>query len=151
MTAAHSDTNMLTHELALALVTQSPDAIVYSDTEGAIRVWNDAATRVFGFTAEQAVGESLDIIIPERFRKAHWKGFERALANRATKYAGEALATRSARSDGTKIYVELSFAIVLDADGEVVGVLSTARDITERYEEAQANRQRIQELEAALR
>ena len=103
MTAADPDTNMLTHELALALVIQSPDAIVYSDTEGIIRVWNDAATRVFGFTAEQALGESLDIIIPERLRKPHWKGFERALANRATKYAGKALATRSARSDGTRI------------------------------------------------
>jgi PAS domain S-box-containing protein len=102
---------------AEALVHQAPDAIVFADTSGVIRFWNAAATRVFGFSEEQAIGESLDLIIPERFREAHWNGFDRALEARVTKYAGQALATRSVRSDGVQIYVELSFSIVLDDDG----------------------------------
>lgn len=143
-------TNALNQQFASALVNQSPDAIIFSDPEGTIRVWNDAATRVFGFTSEEALGQNLDIIIPERFREGHWRGFERALNERATKYAGQALATRSARSDGTRIYVELSFAIVLDDDGEVLGALAHGRDVTERFEKERADRKRIQELEAAL-
>lgn len=144
------DNNILTHELVLALVQQSPDGSVFADREGVIRIWNDAATRVFGYPEEQAVGQSLDIIIPERFREAHWRGFNRALADRTTKYAGQALATRSARSDGTRIYVEMCFAIVLDANGEVLGVLSQVRDITQRFEDERASRKRLKELEDAL-
>jgi len=140
----------MNQELALALVRQSPDAVIFADIEGAIRVWNDAAVRIFGYTAEQAIGEMLDIVIPERFREAHWKGFERAVNDRATKYAGQSLATRSVRSDGAQIYVEMSFAVVLDSDDEVLGVVSLARDITERFEKDRADRKRMQELEEAL-
>ena len=139
---------MMTIEIADALVRQAPDAIVFADTGGVIRFWNAASTRIFGFTEEQAIGESLDLIIPERFREAHWKGFDRALQDRITKYAGQALATRSVRSDGVQIYVELSFAIVLGDDGKVLGAVSHARDITERFEQDRANRKRLQELEA---
>lgn len=137
-------------ELALALVHQSPDATVFADSDGTIRVWNDAARRVFGHTPQQAMGQNLDIIIPERFREAHWKGFRRAISERTTKYAGQALATRSVRSDGVQIYVEMSFSVVLDADGEVLGVLSQLRDITERFEKERADRKRLRELEEAL-
>jgi len=136
--------------LAELLVEQSPDAIVFADTTGAIRVWNAAAQRVFGFTRQDALGKNLDIIIPERFREAHWRGFERALAEGVTKYVGHSLPTRSLRSDGAQIYVELSFAIVLDASGVVLGASAHARDITERFEKERAQRKRLQELEKAL-
>lgn len=124
------------------LVEQSPDAIVFADTAGAIRVWNAAAERIFGFTKHDALGANLDIIIPERFREAHWRGFARALAEGATRYAGRSLPTRSMRSNGAQIYVELSFAIVLDANGVVMGALAHARDITERFEKERADRAR---------
>lgn len=140
----------MNHGVAAALVNQSPDAIVFSDIQGVIRVWNPAATRVFGFTEDEAVGQNLDIIIPERFREAHWKGFERAISNRKTKYSGQALATRSVHSDGTPIYVELSFSVVVDNKGEVLGALAHARDITERFEKDRENRKRMQALEAEL-
>jgi PAS domain S-box-containing protein len=132
------------------LLRQAPDAIIFADTGGVIRFWNSAATRVFGYSVEQAIGASLDIIIPERFREAHWKGFDRALEEAATKYAGQALATRATRSDGAQIYVELSFAIVVDDDGSVLGALSHARDITERFERDRERQKRIRDLEAAL-
>jgi PAS domain S-box-containing protein len=124
--------------LATLLVQQAPDAIIFSDPTGVIRVWNAAAQRIFGFPASDALGANLDLIIPERFREAHWRGFERALANRQTKYVGQALPTKSVRSDGTQIYVELSFAIILDANGDVSGALAHARDITERFKKERA-------------
>ncbi|MDA0365798.1 MAG: PAS domain S-box protein [Chloroflexi bacterium] len=129
--------------LAVLLVTQSPDAVIFADSDGLVRVWNDAAATLFGFTAEQALGQSLDLIVPERFRDAHWTGFRRALGDGDTKYRGQALATRAVKQDGSTIYVELSFAIVHGEDRAVIGALAHARDITERFlREREERRQR---------
>lgn len=133
--------------IAGPLVEQLPDAIIFSDVEGTIHVWNAAAERIFGFSRDEALGANLDIIIPERFREAHWRGFERALADKKTKYVGRSLPTRSHRKDGTQIVIEMSFAIVL-ADGNAIGALATARDITERFEKERADRKRLEALEA---
>ena len=133
---------------AEVLVEQAPDAMILADRDGLIRFWNAAAERVFGHAAEDAIGKSLDIIIPERFREAHWLGYERAMAAGDTKYRGRALPTRSERN-GEPIYVELSFAIVRDERGEVAGALCQARDITERFFEERALRARLRELEAS--
>ena len=130
----------LTPDLAAILVEQSPDAIIFADPQGTIRAWNEAATRVFGFSKETALGAKLDILIPERFLDAHQRGFERAIADGVTQYVGQALPTRSARADGTSIYVELSFAIILDGEAQVLGALAHARDITERFEKERAER-----------
>ena len=144
------DDSGLTGELAGPLVEQAPDGIIVSDLDGRIVVWNTAATRIFGHTAAAALGQSLDLIIPEQFRDAHWRGFNQAIERRATRYAGQALATRSAHSDGRVIYVELSFAMVFDAAGEMSAVSCHVRDITERFETERANRRRLRELEAQL-
>lgn len=127
------------------LIEQSPDAVIFADSAGIIRIWNTAAERIFGFTKSDALGANLNIIIPERLRDAHWRGFERALAERTTKYAGQALPTKAVRSDGSQIYVELTFAIVIDAKGDVLGALAHARDITKRFEKERADRQNLQE------
>jgi PAS domain S-box-containing protein len=132
------------------LVSQSPDAVIFADREGAIRVWNAAAERIFGHTAEAAIGQTLDLIVPERFREAHWTGFNRALEDGVTKYVRQSLATRSMRADGTAIYIELSFAIVLDAAGVATGALATARDITERFESDRTQRRHVEELETLV-
>lgn len=131
------------------LVEDSPDATIFADREGIIRVWNAAATRTFGHTSEAALGQSLDLIVPERFRDAHWSGYNRALADGVTKYVGQSLPTRSMRADGSAFYVELSFAIVLNAEGEAIGAMATARDITQRFEQEREQRRRITELEQA--
>ena len=135
------------HEL---LIEQSPDAIIFADSSGIIRIWSSAAERIFGFTKSDALGTNINIIIPERLRDAHWRGFERALAERTTKYAGQALPTKAVRSDGTQIYVEFSFAIVIDAKGDVLGALAHARDITKRFEKERVDRKHLQELEKLL-
>ena len=132
------------------LVGQAPDALIYADREGVIRVWNAAAERIFGFTAEAALGQNLDIIIPETLREAHWTGYDRALAAGDTKYRGQTLPTKALKADGSTMYVELSFAIVHGADDAVVGAMAQARDITERFERDRAARRRLRELQEAL-
>jgi PAS domain S-box-containing protein len=134
-------------ELASWLIEQSPDATIYSDKEGLIRLWNTAAEKMFGFSAEQALGQSLDIIIPETLRKMHWRGFDAAIAAGVTKHSGKPMATKALRADGSEFYTEMGFALVFNEQGEVVGTMAQARDISERYEKERADRLRLRELE----
>jgi PAS domain S-box-containing protein len=137
-------------ERAVLLFEQAPDAVVFADRDGIIREWNDAAAAIFGHACEEAVGQTLDLIVPERFREAHWRGYNRALSDGDTKYRGQAMPTRSVRKDGETIYVELTFAIVHDAAGVVIGALAHARDITERWAREREQRDRLRELEQQL-
>ncbi len=121
-------------ELANWLVQQSPDATIYSDKQGDIRVWNAAAEKMFGFSAEQALGQNLDLIIPERLRRMHWRGFNAAIAAGVTKHSGKPMPTKALRADGSEFYTEMGFALIFNDQGEVVGTVAQARDITERYE-----------------
>lgn len=113
--------------LNAALLAQAPDAMVYCDLQGTIQLWNQAATAMFGHEAGHALGRSLDIIIPERFRAAHWAGFERAVSTGVARYHGQVLTTRAEHADGRKLYVDLAFSMIRDASGAVIGVLATAR------------------------
>lgn len=133
-----------------ALIEQLPEALIVADREGRIVNWNAAAVRVFGYPAGAAIGQLLDIVIPDDLREAHWRGFRRAVEERSTQYEGRAVPTRAVRGDGVTIYVELAFAIVTSDHDEVL-VVATARDITERFERERANRRRLRELEAAQR
>lgn len=135
---------------AARLLAQVPDAVIFADLDGVIRTWNAAAQRVFGHSEADAVGQTLDLIVPERFREAHWGGWERAIQDRITKYVGQSLPTRSMNAAGEQITVELSFAIVLDEAGASVGALATARDISERWDRDRATRNQLKELEAEL-
>lgn len=137
-------------ELASWLIEQSPDAMIYSDIQGRVRVWNAAASKMFGFSAEQAIGQSLDIIIPDKLRKAHWRGFDAAIAAGVTKHSGKPMPTKALRADGSEFYTEMGFALIFNNQGEVVGTVAQARDITERFEKGRAERQRLQELEKRL-
>jgi len=115
-----------------AIVEQAPDAVVFADRDGLIRVWNRAAEAVFGYTAGEVIGKSLDLIIPERLRAAHWEGFRRAIESGRTKHSGKAMTTRSMHKDGGKLYLDVSFGLVRDAAGEVVGALAIGRPSTGR-------------------
>lgn len=130
------------------VVEQLPDAVIVSDRHGVIQAWNRAAEALFGFAAAEAIGQSLDLIIPERFRKAHWDGFHQAVANGRTRLGSQVRTTRSAHKEGYKLYVDLSFGLVTDATGAVVGATAVARDCTARYEADKALRKRLAELEA---
>ena len=138
-------------ELLALIEEQAPDAIIFAGLDGNIALWNPAAAEMFGHSAEDAMGKSLDMIIPEQFREAHWKGYERALAAGETKYRGQSLPTRAVKADGESFYIELSFAIVHGADGAVIGALAHARNIHERFETDRANRRKMREMEEELK
>src|SRR5512135_3309512 len=91
------------------IVDQAPDAIIVADRQGLIQIWNQAAADIFGFRPDEAIGQSLDIIIPEHLRQAHWKGFEAAVAAGVTKHGRAALKTRATHKTGQKVYVSLAF------------------------------------------
>ena len=110
-----------------------PGSIVFADRRGAMRVWNRSAETIFGYSAAEGVGGNLDVIIPERFRAAHRKGFERAIDTGATKYGGRVLTTRSIRKDGRKLYLDLSFSILTDPAGQATGAVAIARDCTDNH------------------
>ena len=129
----------MTHEienanlnLFQAIVEQAPDAIIFADRSGAIRVWNRGAETVFGYCAAEILGHNLDVIIPEQLRSAHWEGFRRAIDTGQTKYGNRVLTTRSVHKNGARLYLDMSFGLVSDAAGAVLGALAVARDCTAR-------------------
>lgn len=129
---------------------QAADAIIFADRDGAIQVWNRGAESVFGYSPDEVVGNSLDVIIPERLRRAHWEGFHRAIETGQTKYGNRVLTTRSVHKDGSKLYLDLSFALVRDQAGAVAGSLAIGRDCTARYGADSILRARVLELEQKL-
>lgn len=145
-----NNTSTLDLALSKAIVDQAPDAVIFADHGGLIRVWNSGAERIFGHAAADVIGGPLDIIIPERMLQAHNKGFDHAVATGEMKYVNKVLTTRSMHKDGSKIYIDMSFGMVRDEEGKILGALAVARDITERFNNESAQRVRIAELEKAL-
>jgi|SRR5690606_6598694 len=129
-------------KLAEWIIQQSADALIYADRSGKIRRWNSAASQLFGFEAEDAMGASLDIIIPEHLQAAHWAGFEAAMASGQTRLDGRPTLTRAMHKTGRKLYVEMTFAVVKDDTGAAVGSVAMARDVTERVEKEKAARRK---------
>lgn len=122
------------------IVAEVNDALIYIDAGGIIRVWNRQAAAVFGFSAEEALGQSVDLIIPEDLRARHWHGFDNAMAQGRTRHGAEVRTTRALRKNGQRLYVDMSFSIVTDADGHALGSVAMARDVTERYLAEKARR-----------
>jgi PAS domain S-box-containing protein len=110
-----------------AIVEQAPEAMIFADREGIIRLWNARAEEMFGRAASEAVGHSLDLIIPPHLRAAHWQGYRQAIAAGRTRSVGTPMLTRATHKDGSKLYVDVAFAIVLDQQRGVLGALATAR------------------------
>ena len=115
------------------ILADTPDALIFADKGGLLRAWNAGAEAVFGYSAAEAIGQSLDLIIPERLRAAHWLGFHRAMARGTTSHGAEVRTTRGAHKDGRKLYVDMSFGVVKDDDGAVLGSVAMARDVTARH------------------
>ena len=127
-----------------SLVVEAPDAIVYADGEGRIAFWNKGAVRIFGFAEEEAVGNPLDIIIPENLRKRHWDGFRATVRSGKTRYgAGDVLAVPAIRKDGTRISVEFTILPFLDEKGRMLGIAAILRDVTKRFDEMKTLRRQL--------
>jgi PAS domain S-box-containing protein len=124
----------LPQNLPLRILDGSPDAILICDRTGAVRYWNAAAERVFGFRVTEALGVSLNLIIPEPLRARHWVGWEAAMQTGVTRYGeGRLLAVPALHKDGRRISIEFSIQFIKDADGQTKWVAAVIRDVTERY------------------
>lgn len=130
--------------LAAGIVAGAPDAILYSDRQGIIRFWNGGCERIFGFAAHEAVGHSLDIIIPENLRARHASGHAETMRTGHTRYGtGDLLSVPAMRKDGTRISVEFSIIPFRDAAGTIQGMAAIMRDVTKRFEEMRALRKAV--------
>lgn len=118
------------------LAARMPDAVVYADAEGFIRYWNAGATRIFGFSEGEALGHSLDLIIPERLRDRHWHGYQETMRTGRSRYdGGQLLSVPAIRKDGARISVEFTIVPFTGDDGKMIGIAAVMRDATGRFEE----------------
>jgi len=135
---------------AATLVAGMPDAIIYADDLGLIRVWNAGAERMFGFTADEALGHSLDLIIPGNLRERHWSGYRGTMSTGQTRYSdGQTLSVPAIRKDGTRISVEFTIVPFTDEHGQMAGIAAVMRDTTARFEELRTLRRQLAELQGA--
>jgi len=127
-----------------ALLHTAADAIVYAGKDGRIGFWNAGAERLFGFTASEAVGQSLDLIIPERQRTRHWEGYDTVMATGESRYEkGDLLSVPALHKDGRRISVEFTIVPVHDEAGAMIGMAAVLRDVTARFEELKALRRQL--------
>lgn len=133
------------------LVRDMGDAVVAADASGKIVLWNAAATRIFGFSPQEAVGHPLDLIIPERHRARHNEGYDKTVASGTTRYGTSLLRVPALHKDGRQLSIAFTVCLLTGWEGQVEGVAAVIRDETARFEEDRALRRRIAELEAAAR
>jgi PAS domain S-box-containing protein len=136
--------------LGAAVVKESPEAIVVTDPAGLIRLWNDGAARMFGYSADEAMGQNLDLIIPEKLRERHWKGYFQTMATGHTRYGDKLLSVPATHRDGQRLSIEFSVALLRDDAGHIVGISAIMREVTERRNTEKALRAKISELENRL-
>jgi len=130
-----------------SLVQAAGDGIIVADPDGKIRLWNPAAERIFGFTEEDALDHSLDLIIPERLRHRHWEGYQRVMRTGQTRYGSEVLRVPALHKDGRTLSIAFTVALLHSKNGEIQAIAAIVRDETARWEEERALRQRLSELE----
>ncbi len=136
---------------ASELINAVGDAIIVSDAKGAITLWNPAATRMFGFSEAEALGQSLDILIREAQRRRHREGYEQTMRTGQTRYGSSTLQVPALHKDGHTISIAFTVALLCAADGAVTGIAAVMRDETVRWNEERAMRRRLNELEAQVR
>ncbi|MFH1553910.1 MAG: PAS domain S-box protein [Pseudomonadota bacterium] len=135
-------------DVANGLLDSASDAVVARDRNGRIVFWNPGAERIFGFSTEEAVGQSLDIIIPEPFRARHWDGYHQTVASGESRYgAGDLLAVPGLCKDGRKISIEFTIVLLKGTSGRVEGMASSIRDVSRRFDEMKALRKQIAEMQ----
>ena len=134
--------------LCRRIVETVGDAVIFADRDGIIRLWNPAAEGIFGYAEEEAIGQSLDLIIPERQRELHWKGYGKAMANGVSKYGSETLSVPAVTKNGERISIEFTINLLRDGDGKVLGPVAVVRDVTARWIREKDLRQRLASLEA---
>jgi len=137
-------------EPALATIVRAMgDGVVVADPQGRIAFWNAGAERIFGWSAAEAEGKTLDLIIPERQRDAHWTGYRQVMATGRTKYGTDLLRVPAVHRNGERISIAFTVALLTGDDGRVESIAAIIRDETERWTEERDLRRRLRDLEAA--
>ena len=138
-----------THEwLCQQIVEGTQEAIIFADRDGKIRLWNAGAEAMFGYQTDEVMGQGLDLIIPERLRGRHWEGYHKVIGTGVTRYGKELLAVPAVRKDGTRISLEFSVVLLRDEAGEPLGIAALIRDVTTRWQQEKALKERLAALEA---
>jgi PAS domain S-box-containing protein len=132
------------------IVEQISTAIIFGDREGVVRLWNAGAEAMFGWSAAEVLGKSMDIIIPDKHRARHWEGYFHVMQTGVTKYGHSVLAVPALTKDGRRISIEFNVALLKDSDGRILGAAASIQDVTARWERDKALRTRLAELEAKL-
>jgi PAS domain S-box-containing protein len=130
------------------IVEDSPIAILFADRGGKIRFWNAGAEAIFGYSAEEALGQSLDLIVPERQRARHWEGWARVMDSGVTKYGRDPLAVPAMRKDGSRISIEFNIVLLRAPTGELLGAAAMVQDVTARWQKQKEMNARLAALEA---
>ena len=135
---------MNSSQIVDALLASAADAIVATDRDGIIRHWNKGAERIFGHGAAEAIGQSLDLIIPEPLRARHWAGYHHVMRTGQSRYGeGDVLAVPGLRKDGSRVSLEFTIAPIRADTGEMIGITAILRDVTARFEEMKALRKQL--------
>lgn len=132
------------------IVEETQVAIIFSDREGIIRLWNSGAEAMFGYRAEEALGQTLDLIVPERQRSRHWEGYTKVMSTGVTRYGRELLAVPALTKDGRRISLEFSIALLHAPSGELLGATAILQDVTARWQQQKDLKSRLATLEAKL-
>ncbi len=137
--------------LGIRIVESTPDGIVFADQDGIILLWNKGAERIFGYSRVEAMGQTLDIIVPEKMRERHWEGYFRVMKTGETRYGDSLLSVPGIRKDGSRVSLEFSVALIRDEDGVLLGISAVIRDVTARWLKDREIRERLDALEAAAK
>jgi PAS domain S-box-containing protein len=132
------------------IIENSQDAILFAGRDGTIELWNSGAEEIFGYKADEAHGQSLDLIIPEKLRKHHWEGYHRVMETGKSRYGKELLKVPALRKDGRRISVEFTIILIRDGRNKIIGAAAIIRDVTERWQQEKELNERLKSLEGQL-
>ena len=133
--------------LSEQIVKKAADAIIFADAEGIIQLWNSGAEEIFGYREEETLGNSLDLIVPEKLRKRHWEGYLKVMATGKTKYGKDTLAVPAITKGDNRISIEFTIVLVTSDSGEPLGTAAIIRNVTERWLKERELKKRLAELE----
>jgi PAS domain S-box-containing protein len=129
-----------------SVVRRLADAVLVTDRDGTITAWNDAAERLFGWSAAEAVGRNLDLIIPERYRARHWHGYRQVCDTGVTRYGDTLLEVPALRRGGEPCSIAFTVTVLTDSTGRVERLVAVVRDDTTRWQERRQLQAELREL-----